>query len=197
MRTMMRVGLALLMALALSTSASAQTSDARLSLDASVGPSFGNIGTTFSTTAGVGFDLNDRMALVGEFGVMPQAPFRDASEIAPPLEVSGSESARVNAYHWNGNLKVRPLEIGSFEPYITGGLGSFSADTVVSDRAIGGTTIEDRRRVADFATNVGAGFLYRINEWVGVTGDYRTFFVHRDETPRVNRFTTGLTFSLK
>ena len=33
---------------------------------------------------------------------------------------------------------------------------------------------------------------------LGLTADYRTFFVHRaDDTPHVNRFTTGLTFSLK
>jgi hypothetical protein len=40
--------------------------------------------------------------------------------------------------------------------------------------------------------------MYRFNDWVGLTADYRTFFVHRaDDTPHVNRFTTGLTFSLK
>ena len=40
--------------------------------------------------------------------------------------------------------------------------------------------------------------MYHFNNWVGLTADYRTFFVHRaDETPHVNRFTTGLTFSLK
>jgi len=39
---------------------------------------------------------------------------------------------------------------------------------------------------------------YQINRWVGVGADYRTFFVYRDEsTPRVNRLSAGLTFSLK
>ena len=52
--------------------------------------------------------------------------------------------------------------------------------------------------MTDFATNLGAGLMYRFNDWVGLSADYRTFFVHRaDESPRVNRFTTGLTFSLK
>jgi hypothetical protein len=42
------------------------------------------------------------------------------------------------------------------------------------------------------------GVNYQITDWVGDGADYRTFFVHRDgSTPRVNRFTTGLTFSLK
>ena len=51
--------------------------------------------------------------------------------------------------------------------------------------------------MGEFGT-VGAGVNYQINRWVGVGADYRTFFVHRDEsTPRVHRFSTGLTFSLK
>ena len=63
---------------------------------------------------------------------------------------------------------------------------------------IGTTRVEDRRRASDFATNLGAGVTYRFNDWVGIGADYRTFFVHRDETTlRVNRFTAGLTFSIK
>jgi hypothetical protein len=192
------VGLALTIALALSTPVFAQTADNRLSLNAAFGPSFANLGTTFSTTAGLEFRLNDRTTLVGEFGALPHAPFRDAAEIAAPLSVSGSEASRVNAYHWNGNVKVQPFNVGGLEPYFTGGLGSFTADMLVNDTAIGPTTIEERRRVSDFATNLGAGVLYRFNDWVGVGADYRTFFVHRDDqTPRVNRFTAGLIFSIK
>ena len=63
---------------------------------------------------------------------------------------------------------------------------------------LGTTRFEDRRRTTNFATNVGTGFNYRFTDWVGAGADYRTFFVHRDEsTPRVHRLTTGLTFSLK
>ena len=52
--------------------------------------------------------------------------------------------------------------------------------------------------MTDFSTNVGAGMLYRLNDWLGVAADYRTFFVHRDtDTPAVNRFTAGLRFSLR
>ena len=191
-----RVVLALVMALAFAVPAAAQFDDARVSLNAAVGPSFANVGTTFSTVAGVDVKLNDRTALVGEFGVIPRAPFRDASEIAAPLD--DPSDARVNAYHWNGNLKVRPFEFGDLAPYVTGGLGAFRSDTVVGDVMVGPARFEDRRTATNFATNVGAGVNYQFNRWVGVGADYRTFFVHRDDsTPRVHRFSTGLTFSLR
>ena len=192
MRSSVRVTLALVAALVVSTSAFAQTDD-RVSLNASIGPSFSNIGTTYSATGGVEFRLNDQVGLVGEFGATPHAPFNDAAEIAAPLAV-GSQPSRVNAYHWNGNVKVRPFEIAGLQTYVTGGLGSFAADTLVSDTSLGRTSLQDRRRIVDFATNVGAGVVYKVNDWVGIGADYRTFFVHRDgETPRVNRLTAGLT----
>jgi hypothetical protein len=65
---MRRVGVALLTALALSTPVFAQSSDSPVSLNAAIGPSFANLGTTFSTTAGVDYKLNDRATVVGEFG---------------------------------------------------------------------------------------------------------------------------------
>ncbi len=169
----------------------------RVSLNAAIGPSFANVGTTFSTTAALDVKLNDRTALVGEFGMMTRAPFHDATEIAAPV-TGPTDDSRVNAYHWNGNLKVRPFEVRGFAPYVTGGLGSFISDTVVNDVVLGPTRFEERRTATDFATNVGAGFNYRLTDWVGIGADYRTFFVHRDDsTPRVHRFSTGLTFSLK
>jgi opacity protein-like surface antigen len=196
MRTVRRISLALLMALAFATPVLAQ--DDRVTFNAAVGPSFGNIGTTFSTTAGLDVKLNDRTSIVGEFGILPHAPFRDAVDIAPVAPGVGDTSPRVNAYHWNGNLRVRPFEFGRLQPYVTGGIGTFTADTIVSDQMIGTTRFEDRRRANDFATNLGGGVTYRFNDWVGVGADYRTFFVHRDETtPRVNRLTAGLTFSIK
>ena len=190
------VVLAVLIALAFAVPAAAQDDDGRVSLNAAVGPSFANVGTTFSTTADLDVKLNDRTALVGEFGIIPRAPFRDATEIAAP--VAGSSDARVNAYHWNGNLRVRPFAVGRVAPYVTGGIGSFTSDTVVSDVMIGPKRFEDRRTATNFATNVGAGVNYQINRWAGVGADYRTFFVHREESaPRVHRFSAGLTFSVK
>lgn len=195
MRNVRRVVLALLVALTFAVPAAAQEDD-RFSLNAAIGPSFANVGTTFSTTAGLDVKLNDRMAVVGEFGVMPRAPFREASEIAAP--VADGSDPRVNAFHWNGNVKYRPFEVRRFEPYVTGGFGAFTSDTVVNDVVLGTTRFEDRRRATDFATNIGTGFNLRFTDWVGVGADYRTFFVHRDEsTPRVHRVTTGLTLSLK
>lgn len=177
----------------------AQSANDRISLNAALGPSFANLGTTFATTAGVDFALNDRMTLVGEFGLMPHAPFKSDLEVTSPLAADGLSATRVNAFHWNGNLKVRPFDTERLTPYVTAGIGAFNADAVVRNATAGPLTIEDRRRVSDLATNnVGAGVLYRFNDWVGLTADYRSFFVHRDErTPRVDRLTTGVTFSLK
>lgn len=56
-----------------------------MALNAEVGPSFANVGTTFSTIAGLDLKLNDRTAIVGEFGVIHRAPFRETSEIAAPV----------------------------------------------------------------------------------------------------------------
>jgi len=191
-----QIRLALVIALGISSNVFAQSAGDRLSVSASVGPSFANVGTTFSTTAGLNVDLTDRLAVVGEFGILPHAPFQDASEIAPP--VSAADVRRVNAYHWNGNLKLRPFTVANLSPYVTAGVGSFTADAVSETSQVGGLSIQDHRQVSDFATNVGAGVMYRINDWVGVGADYRTFFVHRDgNDPRVHRFTAGLSFSLK
>ena len=196
MRPYVRISLALLMALGSSSTVFAQSSHDRLSVNASVGPSFANVGTTFSTTADLDVALTDRVSVVGEFGILPHAPFRDASEIAPP--VADGQATRLNAYHWNGNLKVQPFKIADIFPYVTAGVGSFTADAISDTSRIGDLSIQDHRRVSDFATNVGAGVLYRINDWVGVGADYRTFFVRRDgNDPRVHRFTAGLSLSLK
>jgi hypothetical protein len=197
MRSLGRVGAALLLALALSNPTFAQSLDRRISLDAAVGPSFANLGTTFSATADLSVALNDRTSLVGEFGMLRHAPFDEAAAIAAPLGLPGSPSARVNGYHWNGNIKFQPFTYGKLRPYVTGGLGTFTADTIVENDGFG-LDVEDRRRVADFSTNIGAGALFPLNDWIGLTADYRTFFVHRDnDTPRVHRFATGVTFSVK
>ena len=192
MRILRRISLALLAALTCATPTMAQGD--RFSFNAAVGPSFANLGTTFSTTAGVDVRLNDRASIVGEFGVLPHAPFRDAVAIAP----AGEEALRVNASHWNANLRVGPFLRRRFETYVTTGLGAFVADAITGERMAGATRIDERRRANDFATNLGAGVFYRINDWAGVGADYRTFFVHREhDTPTVNRLTTGLRFSIK
>jgi opacity protein-like surface antigen len=197
MRLIRPMGLSLLVTLALTTTATAQSFADRLTFNAAVGPSFANLGTTFNATGGVDVRLNDRTSLVGEFGVLPHAPFEDAARIAAP-SLLPSGGSRVNAYHWNGNVKFQPFAYGRFQPYVTGGLGRFTTDTLGDPVAVGTSTVQDRRRVSDFASNVGAGLVYRLNDWVGLSAEYRTFFVHRDgDTPLVNRLTTGITFSVK
>jgi hypothetical protein len=197
MRARRRVGLALLPALALATSAFAQSPTDRVSLNVAAGLSFANVGTTFSTQADLTFALNDRTSLVGEFGMLRRAPFADATAIAPPIPAPTLGTAQVNGYHWNGNVRVQAFEVGKLRPYVTAGLGTFTADTIVENGGPG-SRFEDRRRVTDLSTNIGAGASYPLNDWIGVTADYRAFFVHRDDdTPRVHRFTTGLTFSIR
>jgi hypothetical protein len=198
MRARRRVGLALLLALALAPSAFAQSPADRVSFNVAAGPSFANVGATFSALADLNFSLNDRTSLVGEFGLLRHAPFDQAMRSAPPVPPPTLGRPRVNGYHWNGNVRVRPFEIGRLRPYVTGGLGTFTADTIVTNRTLGSSTFEDRRRVIDFSTNIGAGAGYPLNDWVGLTADYRTFFVNRDDdTPRVHRFAAGLAFSIK
>jgi opacity protein-like surface antigen len=194
MRTMMRIGLALLMALGVCSPSLAQD-NGPLAVHALVGPSFANVGTTFSTVGALDFRMSDALALTGEAGILPRAPFGEASEIAVPATFDTPSALRVNAYHWNGNIRVRPVTFGNVSPYLTAGAGVFSADTVGRSRQVNGAWIQDRRRVADFATNIGAGAMYRATDWLGVGADYRTFFVHRDtDTPRVHRFTAGVSF---
>jgi hypothetical protein len=197
MRALRRVGLALLPALALATSAFAQSID-RVSFNVAAGPSFANVGTTFSALADLDVSLNDRASLVGEFGLLRHAPFAEATPIAPPVPGPALGTPRVNGYHWNGNVRLRTVEVGKLRPYVTAGLGTFTADTIAESRGPGSTTFEDRRRVTDFTTNVGAGVSYPLNDRLGVAADFRTFFVHRDDhTPRVHRLAAGLTVSIK
>ena len=193
MRTGVRVGLALLIALALSTSALAQEWPSGVSLSASVGPSFANLGPSFSTTAALDYSVNDRFAIGGEFGLLPNASVDEAARLVA-LPTPTPSGGRLHTYHTNANLKVRPYLTSRFRSYLTAGLGSFTADAVAEDPVLGGMG-ETRKIRTDFATNVGAGALYRLNDWLGVQVDYRTFFIHRDgDSPRVHRFATGLAF---
>lgn len=64
---------------------------------------------------------------------------------------------------------------------------------LVNDRIDGGARSDAYSRATHPATNVGTGAMYRVNDWLGIGADYRTFFVHRaDDTPKVHRVTAGI-----
>ena len=63
----------------------AQTETDRICLHALVGPSSGSVGNTFSIVGDVEVDLTNYFSFVGEAGILPRAPFREASEVATPL----------------------------------------------------------------------------------------------------------------
>lgn len=83
MRTMRRVGVALLTALTLSTPVFAQSTDGRLSLNAAIGPSFANLGTTFFATARGDYKLTDRATLAARNGLRDE-PRRRRDRTASP-----------------------------------------------------------------------------------------------------------------
>ena len=112
------------------------------------------------------------------------------------IDIANAE--RVNATHWNANIRIQPLQHERLVPYFTGGLGAFIADAVTGSQTIDGVTYRDMRRATDFATNVGAGLTYRLTDWLGVGADYRSFWVYRNgPTERVDRVTAALTLTAR
>jgi hypothetical protein len=169
----------------------------RVNFAAAIGPSFSNVGTTWTAIGSVRFDATDRVAIIGEVGVVPRAPYEEAAEIASVLPVSLAGDRRVDAYHANANLVVRPWQMTRLTPYLTAGLGAFVTDAV-SVRRLEAARLEERRRETDWATNLGGGATYWLTDWLGVSGDYRTFFLYRDQnTPKVHRLTAGIHLRLQ
>jgi hypothetical protein len=197
MRTRQVCVIAAVLSLMVVLAAPAQAQD-RFGLQASVGPVFGNVGTTFAASGSAEVALSERIALVGEVGALPHAPFGEAEELATPLPgLVGASDFHVNGYHANANLRWRPAAESRLIPYLTGGVGTFVADTIGSGTR-SNVFVQERHRQTDVATNLGGGITYRLNHWIGLNGDYRTFFVHRDDdTRRVNRFTVGFSLFLK
>jgi len=168
--------------------------DARWSMQATVGPAAGSIGTAWLASGSVAVPLAGPVTVLGEVGTLRRAPFDEADEIA--LSLPGfvpASDVKVNAYHVNANVLVTPWQTERVRPYVTAGLGSFTAETVGrGDRD--GATLYERDRETNFATNLGAGVALRLNDWLGLTGDYRSFFVRREEsTPVVHQARAGLT----
>jgi hypothetical protein len=82
MRKIRIIAVAITAVLGVAGSAAAQE---RWSLDPSVGPSFGTIGTTFAAAAAVNVPVTNGVSVVGEFGALPDASARDAEALFTPL----------------------------------------------------------------------------------------------------------------
>lgn len=168
-------------------------------INTSIAPSFGTFGTQASFDANAGYRFNDMFALTGELGVLPHAPFDKAAGVAPGVqlpEFAANPDLHVDGYHLNANLRVTPRPWGRISPYLTGGVGSFRANTV-AEYQLG--SIPSRRYEAEtsLATNVGGGLLYRVNRWFGIGADYRHFMIEARDVEHVNRFTAGVSLFVK
>jgi opacity protein-like surface antigen len=176
----------------LATPASAQVQHNHWFVNAGVGPSFGTLGSTPAADASAGYKLNEHLAITGEFGVLPHAPFDKAGSLAPSLSpFTPTSDVHVNAYHVNANLVMQAAPLGRFVPYATAGIGSFTGSTVASGD-LGGSRLVQYDRDTNFATNLGIGTTYRLSKWFGLNADYRHFIVNATDRQHVNRFTTGV-----
>ena len=168
-------------------------------LNAGIGPSFGTFGSTPNVDTMAGYKVSDKLAIAGEFGLVPHAPFEKAASVAPGLTSPDNATAsdiHVNGYRVNANLWVTPSSWGKMSPYITGGIGTFTASTVGRFN-VGSTSLRRYESDTNFATNVGGGLTYRLNRWFGLNADYRHFIVNADRTQHVNRFATGVSVYVK
>ena len=188
---------ALLAALAIfATPASAQVQDGWF-LNAGFGPAFGTLGSVPAVDGTGGYGFNEHVSVAGEFGLLPHAPFDKAGVIAPAVSpLVPAADLRVNGYHANGNVIVRPGFWGRVEPYATVGIGTFIGSTVAAAN-VGPTEFRQYQRDTHFASNLGAGLTYRFNRWLGANADYRHFIVNATDREHVNRFATGVKVFVK
>jgi hypothetical protein len=177
--------------------ASAQVQHHDWFTNATIGPSFGTLGSTPVVDASAGYTFTNHFSIGGEFGVLPHAPFDKAGVVAPPLSPFGpSSDVHVNAYHANMNLFVQASPWRRFEPYATAGFGAFTGSTVASG-SVAGSRIVQYGRETNPSENVGVGTTFRLSKWFGLNADYRHFVVNATETQHVNRFTTGVSLFVK
>jgi opacity protein-like surface antigen len=166
-------------------------------VNASVGPSFGTLGSTPGINASAGYKLTPYVSLGGEFGVLPHAPFDKANVVAPaPGSITSPAAVHVNAYHTNANLFVQSAPLGRFEPYATIGIGAFTGSTVAKTD-LPDSTLKQYSRETNWAENFGVGTGFRLTNWLGLNADYRHFIVNATDTQHVNRFTTGVSLFVK
>lgn len=161
-------------------------------LDATVGPSFGTLGTAPAALATASFDMGHGVSIAGEAGTFRGKPLvRKSVGSAPGIDPDD----RANAFHYNVNLTYRVPERAGFSPYVTAGVGAFNTEMVdVPTPGVGPFATYDRFTRA--ATNVGGGLGYRINDWIGVRADYRLFTINDNDADHLNRFTAGVSLHL-
>ncbi len=177
--------------------ASAQVQNHSLFANAEIGPAFGTLGSTPAVSASAGYKLTNHVSIGGEFGVLPHAPFEKAGVVAPSLSPLATPSdVHVNAYHTNVNLFVQASPWRRFEPYATVGFGAFTGSTVASG-SLAASRLVQYDRETNMSENFGLGTTYRLTNWLGVNADYRHFVVNATDTQHVNRFTTGVSLSVK
>lgn len=179
--------------------AAAQSGQDQWLLNAQVGPAFGTFGTTPNFDVKAGYQLVEKLTLVGEFGGLPHAEFNKAASVAPAANVPlvfADSKIHVNGYHYNANAVVTPTTLDRLTPYLTGGVGAFTASTVARYN-LGSNSQRRYQSTTNLATNIGGGISYRANRWLGVNADYRHFIVNADATEHVNRFTTGISLFVK
>ena len=199
MRPVVCVSVLLAACTILAAPAAAQSGQDPWTLNAQVGPAFSTFGTTPNFDVKAGYTFVEKLSLIGEFGGLSHAEFKKAASIAPPLNVPTvftDSKIHVNGYHYNANVMVTPRTWDRITPYLTGGLGAFTASTVARYN-VGPVWQHRYESATNLATNVGGGISYRATRWLGVNADYRHFIVNADATEHVNRFTTGISLFVK
>ena len=165
-------------------------------LNATIGPSFGTTGTAAAATASAGYELGNGWSLVGEAGTFRGKPLELRSVIPGASGPAVDENQRTNAFHYNANIYYRAPQRANLLPYLTAGVGAFNTSMV--DVPIAGLgAVASLDRVTHAASNVGGGLTYRLNDWLGLSADYRLFVFNTNDARRVNRFTTGVSVLLR
>jgi opacity protein-like surface antigen len=164
-------------------------------MNAGLGGAVGTLGSTPNLMATTGYRLGGPFAVVGEVGMLSHAPFEKAAPIGGDLQVSepSIRSRHVNGFHYNANLLMTPGQFGRLTPYITGGFGAFTGQTVAGVR-FGSFTTTRRGSETHLSSNLGGGVGYRLTDWLGANVDYRYFAVNAREREHINRFTAGVSF---
>jgi opacity protein-like surface antigen len=177
----MRRGVLISMILAVACVSPAAAQDRledRVVVNTLMGPGFVRDAAVFNMRAAAGVKANDWLAVLGEWGTLT-----DATPSAIRTPVLGGQ-------HLNANvMTITPSPIYyNLRPYATAGVGTFRINEGI-------TSANDR---TEFATNLGAGLRYDFNRWLGVSFDYRRFFVDfGNDVAGKNRYTFGVNVGLK